>query len=311
MAEQLTGRIFNIQRYSLHDGAGIRTLVFFKGCPLTCLWCSNPESQKPGPEVGFIMARCVGLAECGAPCVSACPVEAIRLNDDGKPVIDRERCDACGQCAAVCPQEAMKVVGQEMSVEEVMAEVEKDRPFYRRSGGGLTLGGGEPLAQPRFALALLEAAESEYIHTAIETTGYARWEQFEAVLQHTDLLQMDLKHMDPEKHRELTGQSNELILENLSKVLSVKEPEDVVIRIPVVPGSNDSDENIEESSRFVAGLGFTRIELIPYHKMGSSKYPQYGRVYPLDGLEPPSTEEMQHLKGVVESFGLQEMTEEV
>ncbi len=308
MTEQLTGRIFNIQRYSLHDGSGIRTLVFFKGCPLKCLWCSNPESQKAVSELGFIEARCVGADACGAPCVAACPLQAISLNEHGKPVIDRERCDACGKCAAACPQDALKVVGRQMSVEEVMTEVEKDRPFYRRSGGGLTLGGGEPLAQYKFAKAVLEAAEAEYIHTAIETSGHAPWEHFETLLKHVDLLQMDLKHMDPHKHKELTGQSNDLILDNLKKVLSIKEPQDVIIRVPVIPGCNDTVENIENTASFVAGLGFARIELIPYHRMGTSKYAQYGMAYPLDGLEPPSQTEMQNLKSIVENFGLQEMT---
>ncbi|MFO8010478.1 MAG: glycyl-radical enzyme activating protein, partial [Dehalococcoidia bacterium] len=204
MTEALTGRIFNIQRYSLHDGSGIRTLVFFKGCPLKCLWCSNPESQKAVPELGFIDARCPGAEMCGAPCVQACPLDAIQLNPQNKPAIDRESCDACGKCARVCPRDALKVVGHEMSVEEVIAEVEKDRPFYRRSGGGLTLGGGEPLSQYKFAKALLEAAEAEYLHTAIETSGHASWEQFETILKHVDLLQIDLKHFDPRKHKELT-----------------------------------------------------------------------------------------------------------
>ena len=311
MTSGITGRIFNIQRYSLHDGSGIRTLVFLKGCPLRCLWCSNPESQKSIPELGFIEARCVGADVCGAPCVLSCPINAVRLNGQDKPEIDRNKCEVCGNCAQACSHDALKVVGYEMSVDEVMAEVKKDMPFYRRSGGGLTIGGGEPLAQYRFTAAILEAAEEEYIHTAIETTGHAPWEQFESVLKHVDLLQMDLKHMDSQKHKELTGQSNELILDNLKKVLSVKEPQDVIIRIPVIPGCNDTAENIEDTARFVAELGFTQIELIPYHKMGTSKYTQYGMVYPLDELEPPSQTDLQGFKNIVEGFGLQEMTGDI
>jgi len=311
VTSDITGRVFNIQRYSLHDGSGIRTLVFLKGCPLKCLWCSNPESQKAIPELGFIEARCVGSAECDAPCVLSCPLNAIHLNGQGKPEIDRKNCDVCGKCAEACRHDALKIVGHQMSVDEVMAEVEKDRPFYRRSGGGLTIGGGEPLTQYQFATAILQAAEEEYLHTAIETTGHAPWNQFETVLKHVDLLQMDLKHMNPQKHKELTGQSNELILGNLKKVLSVKEPQDVIIRIPVIPGCNDTAENIEDTARFIAELGFTQIELIPYHKMGTSKYAQYGMVYPLDGLEPPSESDLQGLRGIVEIYGLRDMTGDV
>jgi pyruvate formate lyase activating enzyme len=307
VAGNTTGRVFNIQRYSLHDGFGIRTLIFLKGCPLKCLWCSNPESQKTGPELGFIQARCVGTDTCGAPCVSACSLDAISLNQQDEPEIDRNICDACGECGEACSDDALKVVGHEMSVDEVMAEVEKDRAFYRRSGGGITIGGGEPLAQYRFAAAILEAAGEEYLHTAIETTGYASWEHFETVLKHVDLLQMDLKHIDPQKHKELTGQSNELILDNLRKVLSVKEPQDVIIRIPVIPGCNDTVENIRESAKLIAELGFTQIELVPYHRLGASKYPQYGVVYPLNASEPPSRADMRDLKSIVESLGLREM----
>lgn len=279
-----------------------------KGCPLKCLWCSNPESQKAEPELGCIEARCVGGDTCGAPCVAACPSRAISLNGTHQPEIDRDNCDVCGKCVEACSHDALKVVGHEMSVDEVMAEVEKDRPFYRRSGGGLTLGGGEPMAQHRFAVAVLQAAEEEYLHTAIETTGYAPWDQFETVLKHVDLLQMDLKHMDPQKHKELTGQSNELILDNLKKVLSVKEPQDVIIRIPVIPGCNDTAQNIEDTARFVAEQGFEQIELIAYHKLGVSKYAQYGMVCPLDPPEPPSQTDVEGLRSIVKGYGLREMT---
>ncbi len=308
MKGETTGRVFNIQRYSIHDGAGIRTLVFLKGCPLRCLWCSNPESQKGQPELGFIESRCAGVEACGAPCVSACPVAAIRLNEAGKAVIDRGKCDVCGMCAEACSNDALKVVGQEMTVAEVMAEVEKDRPFYRRSGGGVTIGGGEPLAQHRFTAELLETARESYLHTAIETCGHATWPHFAAVLEHVDLLQFDVKHMDPVRHEELTGQSNELILDNLRKVSSIKSPQDVIIRIPVVPGYNDSVENIGATAEFAAGLGFRSIELIPYHRMGTSKYAQYGMAYPLTGCEPPSDADMARLRKIVEEIGMVEVS---
>lgn len=308
MGSITTGRIFNIQRYSIHDGAGIRTLVFLKGCPLRCLWCSNPESQKGTPELGVIAARCVGAQTCGAPCVPACPLGAIALDERGKVVLDRKTCDTCGKCAEVCGQEALKRVGREMTVEAVLREIEKDRPFYRRSGGGVTIGGGEPLAQPRFTAELLEAAQVEYLHTAIETSGHAPWPHLESVLRHVDLLHFDLKHMDPGQHQALAGPSNELILDNLRRVLSIKEPQDVIIRIPVIPGCNDSLENISASARFAADLGFLLVELIPYHRFGVSKYEQYGMVYPLAASESVSETDIRAFRKIVEHSGLREVS---
>lgn len=302
LATSIKGRVFNIQRYSLHDGTGIRTLVFLKGCPLRCLWCSNPESQKGIPELGFIASRCTGVAgACGGACLSVCPAAGMHLGKDGKPIIDRQVCDACGVCAKACPEDALKVVGRDMSVDEVLTEVEKDRPFYRKSGGGVTIGGGEPLLQYRFTADLLEAAHGVYLHTALETCGFAPWEHFELVLKHVDLLHIDLKHMDPIRHRELTGQSNELILANLRRIPSVKSPQDVIVRFPVIPGCNDSVENIRDMTEFVMGLGFKQLELIPYHRMGISKYAQYGMVYPLPECESPSESDMARLREIVPS----------
>jgi pyruvate formate lyase activating enzyme len=230
------------------------------------------------------------------------------LNDHGKPAIDRKSCNSWGKCAEACCHGALKVVGRAMSVDEVLAEVEKDRPFYRRSGGGITIGGGEPLAQHRFTTELLEAAQEQYLHTALETSGHVSWKHFEDVLRHVDQLYCDVKHMDPEMHKELTGQSNELILDNLEKVLSIKEPNDVVIRIPLIPGCNDSVDNISASARFVSELGFTRIELMPYHRFGVSKYRQYGIRYQLDESQPAPEMDLQSLRDIVERFGLQEVT---
>ena len=309
MGSKTTGRIFDIQRYSIHDGAGIRTLVFLKGCPLRCLWCSNPESQKATPELGFIAARCVGAESCGAPCLPACPIGALTADGQGKAVLNRSRCDACGRCAAVCVHEALKVVGRVMTVEEVLTAVEKDRPFYRRSGGGVTLGGGEPLAQHRFAAELLAAAQDEYLHTALETSGYAPWRHLESVLRHVDLLYVDLKHMDPQQHVMLTGQSNELILENLRRVRSMMQPVDVIVRIPIIPGCNDSIENLSASAAFVLQLGFLQVELIPYHRFGVSKYEQYGMTYRLERSRSVSVADMRALRGLVETFGLREMSD--
>ena len=303
MTDGTTGQVFNIQRYSIHDGAGIRTLVFLKGCPLRCLWCCNPESQRGVSELGYIESRCAGAVDCGAPCIAACPIAAISSNAQGKAIVDRAKCDTCGKCAQACGKGALKIVGRVMTVKQVMAEVEKDRPFYRRSGGGVTVGGGEPLAQCQFAAELLEAAHKSYLHTALETCGHAPWPHFSVVLEHVDLLQFDIKHMDLARHRELTGQSNELILDNLRKVRSIKDPRDVIIRIPVVPGCNDSAENIRSTAEFVAGLGFRQVELVLYHRLGASKYAQYGMAYPLTECEPPSEADMSSLREVVRASG--------
>ncbi len=306
MSVAISGQVFNIQRYSIHDGAGIRTLVFLKGCPLRCLWCCNPESQKGGPELGFIASRCVGDRGCGAPCVPACPISAIRLGPEGRPEIDRAACDACGRCAAACGPEALRVVGREMTVAGVMAEVEKDRPFYRRSGGGMTVGGGEPLAQHRFAAALLEAARDAYLHTALETCGHGPWAHLEGLLRHVDLLQFDIKHMDAARHRELTGQSNDLVLANLKRVPAVKPPGEVIIRVPVVPGCNDSADNVRETAALVAGLGFRQVELVPYHRLGAPKYVQYGIPDPLPDCPSASGGRLEELRRIVEEAGLTE-----
>jgi pyruvate formate lyase activating enzyme len=309
MARERTGRVFNIQRYSLHDGSGIRTLVFLKGCPLRCLWCSNPESQKSDPELGFIVSRCVRIQACKDGCIEACPVGAIKPDTLGKPIVDRKKCDACGLCAKRCSKDALRVVGRDMTIAQVMAEVEKDRPFYRRSGGGITVGGGEPLAQYEFTADLLAAAHEAYLYTALETCGHAPWNHFEPVLRHVDTLYLDLKHIDAAKHKQFTGQSNSLILDNLRKVLWVKAPQDVVIRIPVIPGYSDPVENITGISKVVAELGFSQVELIPYHRLGVSKYAQYGMVYQLDESLAAHETDLNELRKIVADHGLAEISD--
>ncbi len=308
MMPEISGRVFNIQRYSVHDGDGIRTLVFLKGCPLRCLWCANPESQGNEPQLGVIASKCSGAEACEASCVSACPQSAIRLSESGKAIIDRELCDNCGQCAEVCSSDALKLVGREMTVSEVMAEVEKDRPFYRRSGGGLTIGGGEPMLQHKFTTALLRNAQQEYLHTAIETCGLVSQEHFSEALQYVDLLHIDLKHIDAEMHRALTGQSNELILKNLRLALEIMDPDDVVVRVPVIPNHNDSIDHILACAKYVAEIGGKKIELMPYHLMGVSKYEQYGMAYQLSELRGMSQRSLQGLRLLVEGCGLQEIS---
>jgi pyruvate formate lyase activating enzyme len=309
VADTRTGRVFNIQRYSLHDGPGIRTLVFLKGCPLGCLWCSNPESQRGEPELGFIESRCVGTQLCGNGCIEVCLAGAMQLSTLGKPVINRQACNACGLCAAKCTKEALKIVGQDMTVAQIMEEVEKDRPFYRRSGGGVTVGGGEPLAQWEFAAGLLAAIQGAYLHTALETCGHGPWHHLEQLLRQVDTLYIDFKQIDPVKHKELTGHSNELILSNLRRVGSVKSPKDVVVRIPIIPGYNDSEDNITGISEAVGEFGFHQVELIPYHRFGVSKYAQYGIDYRMDESLVARGANLNQLKQIVARHGLTEISD--
>jgi pyruvate formate lyase activating enzyme len=253
-------------------------------------------------------SKCVGADVCKARCVEACPEHAISLSEEGRPVIDRGSCSHSGRCGEACYYGALELVGKEMTVEEVLSEVEKDRPFYRRSGGGVTIGGGEPLMQSEFVAQLLEACQRRHLHTAIETTGFGSRQHLREVLEHLDLVYLDIKHMDPERHRELTGVSNAPILDNVREVLSADEQYELIIRITAIPGFNDSEENISATARFAAELGCEKMELVPYHRLGASKYGQYGMEYGLGKLEAPSAERMQTLRRLVERFGIREMT---
>lgn len=262
----LSGRVFDVQRFSLHDGPGIRTVVFLKGCPLRCAWCANPESQQPGPQIAWFENLCAG---CGR-CAESCPQGAITM-DESRVRTDRRLCVACGACAAACPRGARRLLGREVTVDEVMAEVRRDAPFYRRSGGGVTFSGGEPLAQPGFVLACLERSRRWGYHTAVETCGQVRWEDLRAAARVTDLFLYDLKQLDSAGHERLTGVGNKLILENLEKLLEIGA--EVTVRVPVVPGANDDAESLAALAAFVAGHpGVRRVELLPYHTLGLHKY---------------------------------------
>lgn len=275
----MLGTVFDIQRYSIHDGPGIRTVVFLKGCPLRCLWCCNPESQAPQPELEFRESLCRGSAAC----LAACPTPgAIRLDAPGPGRIDRSLCTACGVCVAACPQGALRLVGQERSVADVMAEILKDAAYYRRSGGGLTLSGGEPLAQPAFARTLLAACHERNIHTALETTGCVSWPILEAVLSVTDLFLFDLKHMSSAEHRRLTGAPNERILDNARRLAATGAP--MIVRVPLVPGLNTDVANLYATATFAAALRPQEVHVMPFHQFGRDKYARLGRRYGLEGL---------------------------
>ncbi len=300
---ELTAPVFNIQSYSIHDGPGIRVTVFVKGCPLRCRWCANPESNLARPQLMTYAAKCTA---CGR-CVAVCPQNAISIGTlHGKPcaVTDRELCVECGACVDICPCEAREIVGHEKTVREVLEQVLKDKLFIDASGGGMTVSGGECLAHPDFTEALLYAAKEQGLHTAIESSSFASEAVFDQVLRYVNLALLDIKHMDSAVHRELTGVPNEQILSNIRHAVHDLK-KNVTVRVPTIPGYNDSEENIRATARFVKEeLGpDVGIHLLPYHRLGESKNESLGKAMDLS-VNVPSDEHMQELKRIVESYGL-------
>jgi pyruvate formate lyase activating enzyme len=292
------GLIFDIQRYSVHDGPGIRTLVFLKGCPLSCLWCSNPESQKASPELAFRRTLCIG---CGV-CIGACPQRAISSRKTSIE-IDRLRCNLCGECVRVCAPDALAIVGKWMTVEQVLAEVERDLCFYEKSGGGITLSGGEPLAQIDFSEALLKTCKASGLKTTIETAGDVPWLSIERLIKYVDLVLFDLKHINPSVHRQITGASNVRILENIRRLAVLEIP--IIARCPVIPGFNDNPGDMANLFQFITELaGVRRIDLLPYHRLGESKYAMLGRDYALKGTGPPARENLEYLNQLAKKYNL-------
>jgi pyruvate formate lyase activating enzyme len=280
------GLVFDIKKYAIHDGPGIRTTVFFKGCPLQCQWCHNPESRKADMEFGFRDNRCL---RCGQ-CVDACPNEAISLNGN-RPVTDIEICRLCGECIDACLAGAREIIGEEMTVSEVMAEVERDIIFYDQSGGGVTFSGGEPLMQPDFLLALLNQCRQQNIHTAVDTSCYAEPEIVDSVVKKTDLFLCDLKHMDNDMHERFASVGNDLILENIRLISQAGKK--IVIRIPVIPGFNDDPANIEATGEFAASLqGVDRIDILPLNRGGIEKSSRLSGGIESVQLETPDAEQM-------------------
>ena len=289
-----TGIISTIQRFSIHDGPGIRTTVFFKGCPLHCRWCSNPELILPSPEIMIIEEKCL---MCGR-CVEICPLGAI----DKPHKIDRSICDGCGRCTEVCPSVALLLIGKPMTVEEIIEEVQKDVIFYRRSGGGITLSGGEAINQWAFARALLMQCKQLNIHTAIETSGFADWKSLHSVSKHCDLILYDIKIMDRHKHVQYTGVPNDLLLANVRRLMQTEV--NLIIRVPLIPRYNTTKENIARTARFATEIGVREIHLLPFHQYAKSKYTGMGKDYALRNLRPPSDRLIQRLAKVVTSHGL-------
>lgn len=280
----LTGTIFDIQHFSLHDGPGVRSTVFFKGCPLACFWCSNPESQHISPEILYYKSQC---RQCGS-CLAACPNAALYV-EAGGCLKRRATCRACGQCVAACPYGAQVLSGKQMTVSEVCAEVHQHWRIFMQSGGGVTCSGGEPMAQFPFLLELLKAVHDDMgLNTCIETCGFAAWEKYRQLLPYLDELYMDIKHMDSRMHKKGTGQGNERILSNIREMaLSGK---DVTIRVPLIPAFNDTDENIEQLAAFMKLHGLCKVEFMPMHVYGRSKYEALGRTLDVDDSLLPRTE---------------------
>ncbi|HUJ68839.1 MAG TPA: glycyl-radical enzyme activating protein [Syntrophorhabdales bacterium] len=309
----LTGKVFDIQGFSVHDGPGIRTTVFLKGCNLHCPWCHSPESQRLETELCWMEMRCVGIEKCGV-CLSACHRDAVSKGTakqsviDGSEiqvvVVDREKCDDCGACAAACSAKALYMCGTDYAVDEIIPRLLRDAPFYNRSGGGVTVSGGECLCQPEFTLSLLKASKAQAIHTAVDTAGHVDYRHIEAILPFTDLFLYDLKSMNSAIHKKVIGVPNERILENARKIARKKGK--LQVRIPTIPRFNDSEASFAEIGRFVAELGdaVTLVQLLPYHNLGTVKYERLRRKSPIFEAKPPTDELMNARKEQLEGFGL-------
>lgn len=271
-------KIFDIQRFSIHDGPGIRTTVFFNGCPLHCPWCSNPESQRGRTELMHFARKCT---HCGR-CFRACPNGAIRFSPEEGPLIDRSKCIRCGTCAKACLSDAMRMSGKEVSVQDVMKVVRRDNHYYQKSGGGMTASGGEPFLQPEGLAALLKSAKEEGITTAVETTGNVPAGAFEKAAGLVDTYLFDLKHSDPERLHKVTGGNLSLILDNLRRALKEKESQ-VIIRVPVIPGFNFDPESLKGIYQLALAQGAHQVDLLAYHVLGRSKYTQLGLSYRQEG----------------------------
>lgn len=291
--------VFNIQRCSVHDGPGIRTTVFFKGCPLRCDWCHNPESLDGSPEVAISEDRCVA---CGA-CADACP-EAVDGRPARGPGWDDGACRSCGACAEACPSQARQLIGEARAVADLVAEVERDRSFFEATGGGVTFSGGEPLCHPTFLAACLTACRDRGLHTAVDTSGFASGRVLGDIARLADVLLYDVKHMDPELHRRHTGVDNAAILDNL-RALSAAGAE-IWIRFPLIPGFNDDEANLDALAGFVAGLPRRHpVFVLPYHATGTDKRRRLGVAPPATGYPTPTDEEVQAVIVRLRAAGLE------
>lgn len=282
-----TALVFNIQKCSIHDGPGIRTIVFLKGCPLRCLWCANPESQSYGKEIAYTPFRCIG---CGV-CIEKCPRGCINSSEDGRGIINRSMCDVCGMCAEVCCAKAKRTVGEEKTPDEILNIVSRDKIYYANSGGGVTFSGGEPLTHPEFLLAAAKACREQGIEVAVETCGCGDFETFAPALEYVNLIFVDIKEIDTDIHRKLTGVGNEGIIENLRRMAAMGKR--MIVRMPVVPGYNDRLENFIGIAELAKSLPSVEgVELLAYHALGIHKYEMLGRKYELKDVKTPTDDRM-------------------
>jgi pyruvate formate lyase activating enzyme len=273
--------VTQIQRYSIHDGPGIRTVVFFKGCPLRCRWCCNPETQNASPELSLSVQRCIGKTACGY-CADVCPAGAAFFSQDGAPQIDRMKCTCCFRCVSSCPAGARRVEGEQKTADEILDWVEKDAPFYNHGNGGLTLSGGEPLSQGDFLIHLLKKAKQRRLNVAMETCGYGEYALLREVAGYLDVLLFDIKSLDREKHIACTGKSNDLILHNFERLCADFPGLDKWVRTPVIPGFNDAPEDVRDILAFLHHRPNVRFKALPYHRFGEEKYRALGRPYEIN-----------------------------
>lgn len=301
------GLVFDIQSYSVHDGPGCRTLVFLMGCPLRCTWCANPEGWEFRQRMMFRATKCIHDSQGCVRCIDRCPHHAITAGEDGKGplVVDWSKCKTCEtfDCTQACLKESMVVCGKWYSIADLMRIFKRDRHYWGGSGG-VTFSGGDPLVQKEFLIAALKSCHEAYIHTAIETSACFPQEQFLAVMKYVDFAFVDIKHMNAEKHLEKTGVSNEQTLNNVKALVDTKWPGRLIVRIPLIPGFNDDDENIVATAEFVKASGLKEINILPFHRMGDSKWSQCGMTYPYREQESPSPEKMHHVKEMVTEQGI-------
>lgn len=299
---KISGTVFDITHYMIEDGTGIRTNVFLKGCPLRCLWCSNAYGLGSKVQMGFVQERCTG---CGK-CLNVCPYNAIKT-DENVIVTNFNKCRNCLECVSVCPSKARRQIGRVMTVDEVVREVEKDRIFYRRGNGGVTLSGGEIMMQPTFAKEILSECKKRFINTAVETSAMGRWEDLEKILYFCDQVFIDCKAIDSTLHKKLTGVDNQIIIENIKKAADycVQNSIKLIIRLPLIPGKNDGRENILMIGHFVRELcGKPLLNILPYHNYGVNKYAHIGQKYDLEELLPPDRKQVMAVRGILDDVGV-------
>lgn len=298
MTGEQQGVVLRIERTSIHDGAGLRTVVFLKGCPLSCIWCSTPESQKSFHERGYISSRCRG---CGG-CVEVCPVDALALQAD-KIIHKPNLCQHCLACVDICTADAVTSYGRRMHISEVMAEIAKDEVFYFHSGGGVTISGGECLQQSDFTAEILRRCAHLGIDSTVETSLHAPWKSVEKIVSHLSCIYVDLKHPDPKKHKHLTGVDNHLILTNLTKLDNLTQPLEIQLRIPLIPGINDSEDSMQQAAEIANRLNrVSRIEILPYHRLGMTTYDTLQRGYSLPDLQTPNAQYVEEKRVLLQKF---------